>query len=114
MPKTTPKEKEIQCLLKGLSYRLTQETIRQVNLLCPLRVELRREPENLHDQNAVAVYSLEKPWRNVKLGFVERGIAAELSHKLRDKEIEVTEVYLMDAEDVDGEGSLSIKFKKLK
>lgn len=103
----------LETTLKGMNYRLTPDTIREVAELCPVHVELRREPDNIHDENAIAVFCLEKPWRNAQFGYVERAVASELAPRMDQGKVEIVEAWLMEADET-GKGPLQIKFKRAK
>lgn len=105
--------KQIETTMKGMNYRLTADTIREVAAMCPIHVELRREPDNIHDENAIAVFCLEKPWRNAQFGYVERAVSSELGPRMDQGKVEIVEAWLMEA-DESGEGPLQIKFKRVK
>lgn len=77
------KSLELQCV--GIQYRLTISTRRFVKERVeskPLRVEFKREPENSHDENAIAVWTTDdpkNPYRKMKLGYIPRETAKVLA-----------------------------------
>lgn len=106
-----PKLAKISATLKGMSYRLKPDTIREIMELCPAKVELQRDPENIQDPNAIAVFYLEPPHRGVHIGYVDRAVASELAPRIDIGEVEFEEGWLREAFE-DGTGDLQLKFRK--
>jgi len=103
---------KIYAVLKGMKYRITPATMKDIADLCPLKVKLERDEENVHDENAIGVFCIERPWKNTHFGYVNREIALELAPRLDAGKVEVTEAWL-DEIDEQGEGPLRIKFRKV-
>ena len=103
--------REIKTTLKGMSYRLKPDTIRKIDALTPCKISIRREPTNINDHNAIAVYYLEPPFKGVHIGYVEKLVAAELAPRLDANEIEFVEGWLDEA-DEDGTGPMRMKFQR--
>jgi hypothetical protein len=98
----------------GLSYRVTEDTMNTMSEVVPLKAELRREPNNTHDENAIAVRLLDKPWRRFHIGYLPRAVAAELAPKLDSGELEISSV-TVEAIDTDaGKGEIVIEGRKVK
>lgn len=105
--------REIEATLKGMSYRLKPDTIREAGKLCPIKVTIKRDEENIHDENAIAVFSLEPPLKKIHIGYIDRAVAGELAPRMDKGELEFVEGWLMEV-DEDGTGPLSLKFKRPK
>ena len=105
-----PKYLEIQCV--GMRHRVTPATLRDMEALCPLKVKFSREPENIHDDNAIRVICNERPWRGMHVGYVARQTAAEISPRLDAGAIELVGGYLNDVNDESGTGHMKVEFKK--
>src|SRR5437868_15260556 len=104
---------KLDLMLVGIRHRVTPATIREISTACPLKVRIDREPENFHDENALAVTCLEKPWRKMKFGYISRQTAAELSPRIDRHRIEITEAWLLNVDADAGTGELQVKFRKL-
>lgn len=77
-------------------------------------VELRREPDNPYDENAVAVYLLVKRWYTlfrpvaIQIGYLKRARAASLSRKL-DEGSRVVEATVVSTYKADKHPRVSIQ-----
>ena len=101
---------EIQCV--GMRHRVTPSTLREMESLCPLKVKFSREPENIHDENAIRVICNERPWRDMHIGYIARQTAAEISPRIDEHRIELVGGYLNDVNDSSGTGQMKVEFKK--
>lgn len=90
MPKKkTPKPKqprlvkhEFEIVVTGLRYRVTQSTRRMLHEKVksgPIFCKLVREPENMHDENAIKVVIQEGNFKGMHIGYIQRGVAAALA-----------------------------------
>jgi hypothetical protein len=80
----------------------------------PLHAELQREPDNKHDDNAVAVRLLDKPWRRFHIGYLPRAVAAELAPKLDSGELEISSVTVTSLDPDEGKGEITVEGRKVK
>lgn len=103
---------EISCV--GMRHRITPATMREMDEICPLKVTLKREPENHHDTNAIAIVCDENPWKGMQVGYIGRQVAEEIAPRLDRKRVEVTEAYLTGVDADSGIGDLRIKFLKIR
>lgn len=97
--------KKLNLTCVGMRHHVTPTTLRKMGKECPLKIELRREPDNIHDENAVAVVCLEKPWK-MKIGYVSRQTAAELAVRMDRGKVHFTEAWLTSADDESGVGEM--------
>lgn len=104
--------KKMKLTLVGVRHRVTPTTMREMQELTPLKIELRREPSNFHDENAVAVYCMEKPWNAMHIGFVARQVAAELAPRMDAGKFEVVSAYLTSLDADAGIGEMDINFNR--
>lgn len=104
------KSMELTCV--GLRHRVTPSTLREMASLCPLKIQLQREPENIHDKNAIAVICNEKPWKGMQVGYVPKQTAAELATRIDRGKITLTGGYLNGIDDVSGIGEMVVTFEK--
>lgn len=116
-PKAKAKVKEITLTCVGLHYRLTISKLRALQENLPLKAELRREPENEYDENAIAVWVIEKPFREVKIGYVQKAVAHDLAPKMDSKEFHPHEVWVAELQnqkkEVGGEGYVAMLLVRL-
>lgn len=98
----------------GVRHHVTISTIREMAKDCPIKAKIEREPDNLHDENALAVIVLEKPQKGMKIGYIPRQTAAELSARIDAGQIEFVEAWLTEVDAESGVGELMTKVKKLK
>lgn len=107
-PKAKGKINEINLTVVGLQHRLTKTKIEKLIDALPLMIELRREPENEFDENAIAVWCIEKPFKEVKIGYIQRVVAADLAGPMDDGKFKPYEAWLSEVEvvktGVGGEG----------
>jgi hypothetical protein len=78
----------------------------------PLAARLKREPENFHDENAIAVIVKEKPYRDFHIGYLTRQVASELAPRLDAGTFNPTEVWLTSVDAETGNGELRVKYVK--
>ena len=95
-PKAKAKVKEITLTCVGLHYRLTITKLRKLQDNLPLQAELRREPENEYDENAIAVWVIEKPFREVKIGYLKREVAHDLAPQMDSKHFNPHEIWVAE------------------
>lgn len=103
---------KLTLMLVGARHRITPATIREISAACPLKVSIEREPDNAHDENALAVICLEKPWKKMQFGYVSRQTAAEFSPRIDKQELEIYAAWLTELED-SGTGEMLVKARKL-
>lgn len=101
---------ELTCV--GMRYRATPSTLEEISSACPLRVDVVREPDNLHDENALAVICREKPWRKMKFGYISRQTAAELSPRIDRGKLTLGESWLTEVDPDSGTGEMLVKALK--
>lgn len=77
----------------------------------PLKAKLVREPENTHDENAIAVYLIEKPYTNFQIGYLARVVASEIAPRL-DAGMEVVEAWVLDVDLVESKAELQAKVQR--
>lgn len=95
-PKAKAKVKEISLTAVGLHYRLTISKLRKLQELLPLKAELRREPDNEYDENAIAVWIVERPFREVKIGYLKKEVAHDLAPKMDAGDFKPHEVWAVE------------------
>jgi len=81
--KAQPKQKSYDFSVVGLGYRVTMPYRRRLAKLTPFPVRLVREPENTHDENAIAVTIAAGTFIDgMKIGYLRREVAAVLAPAL--------------------------------
>lgn len=112
--KKQPATNDVSVSLMGFNHRAIAAERRKIAEACPLVIELRREPLNAHDENAIAVHVLEKPWKGMHIGYVPRALAAMFALKLDRGEMRIEQAWLEEVDPEDGEGSMLLKVIKCK
>lgn len=90
------KPKEITLTVVGLQYRLIDPKLKDMQEVTPLKTELRRDPENIHDENAIAVYVMEKPYKGTHVGYLKRQVAHDLAPEMDRGKFSPREVWLTE------------------
>lgn len=105
-----PKTFEIPVV--GLRHSVTPATLREMDKMCPLPISLRREPENRHDENAIAVIVQEKPWKGMKVGYVPRQTASEIAPRLDRGKVSFADGLLTSVDADSGIGEMRLNFRR--
>lgn len=103
--------KRLELTLVGVRHHVTISTIREMAKQCPIKVRIEREPDNLRDENALAVILLEKPQKEMKIGYIPRQTAAEISPCIDAGQVEFVEAWLTEIDAESGIGELLTKVK---
>jgi HIRAN domain len=110
-PTAKKKLRNLDLTVVGLSYRLTPAKMEDISGETPIKAKLVREPNNSADENAVAVYLTERPYKDFHIGYLSRTVAAEIAPRL-DAGMEVVEVWLLSVDLVESKGQLSVKVRR--
>lgn len=99
----------------GMDYRLTPPSKAKLAELLPFVVWVTRDPENEHDENAVAVRigDYEIPMYPMQIGYLRRQVAKVLAPGLDDGTVSVGKAKLVEIRD-DGTGVVEIWLKHKK
>lgn len=83
-PDKQVKVKEITLEVVGLEYRLTKPTLRKLAAYRPLPAVVEREPDNVHDEDAlkVSVHDDAKEFGGMQIGYLRRQVSAEWSPQI--------------------------------
>lgn len=105
MPKKEPKK--ITFTVVGIHHHTTPPQLEEIIPELPLMAQLKREPDNLFDRNAVAVYVDQRPF-NFKIGYLPRKVAEVVAPKIDAGEFASKEIWLTTIEPADegGEGHI--------
>ena len=109
------KKLELQCV--GMQHRLTLSTRRFMLARVkskPIQVEFKREPDNSHDENAIAVWTTDdpdNPYRKMQVGFVPRLVAAELAPALDSGDAELGKSFIYDMSVQEGIADLQVNLR---
>lgn len=114
MAKWKIKDEEFE--LVGVQHRITPSTRRYIRQWVEdngaMIVEFKREPKNVHDENAIAVYAgPENPYRGTKLGYLRRQVAEVLAPKIDKGKIELGTSVLAELDEERGVGNLQVKLR---
>lgn len=103
----------------GLHHRVTISTLSNLADDVPLHCKLEREPDNLHDENAVKVVVVEKPWakkhEGMHVGYIGRVTASVIAPAMDagGSEWPYVDAWLTSIDTVNGKGELLLSTKKL-
>lgn len=98
--------------IAGVLHRANPGTLLEMHELTPLKAELRREPDNEYDRNAIAVYLDERPWKGFHLGYLPRTVAEVVAPRMDSGKITVSESYVMVLDPEAGDYEIEVKFRK--
>jgi hypothetical protein len=110
-PKAKAKFRTLDLTVVGLGYRLTPAKMEILASETPLKAKLVREPENSHDDNAVAVYLIEKPYENFHIGYLSRAVAKEIAPRL-DGGMKVEEAWVLELDLIESTAELQAKVRR--
>jgi HIRAN domain len=105
---------ELEITVVGMRHHMTPSTLQELERECPLKCRLKREVQNIHDENAIAVVCLEKPWAKMKIGYVPRDVAAEFAPRVDTGRLEFHDVWLTGVDVSSGVGDLKLSLRKVK
>jgi hypothetical protein len=109
------KRKKLELEVVGMHYRLTPSTITKMTKDVPLKCELKREPDNPADENAVMVLVTEKPYGKehggMPIGYIARATASVIAPSIDAGEWPFDEIWLTEIDDLRGVGQLMLKQK---
>lgn len=105
---------EFQIPVVGISYRLSVSSRRM--LAAHVEEEtveciLERDPENLHDKNAIKVVIINSPYERFHLGFVPREVARHLAPLLDDPSTELLAAVLLEMNAQEATAMLHVTLK---
>lgn len=106
------KKRKLEISVVGLRYRVTLRGMKEMGAKVPLAASLTREPENDADPNAIAVYLIDKPWRNFHIGYVPREVAKEIAPLLDSGELVIDKVTVTEIDPNEARGQMTVKVEK--
>jgi DNA modification methylase len=104
---------ELELDVVGLLYRVTPSTLKKIADDTPLAAELKREPENSHDPNAIAVHLKDEPY-NFHIGYLRKETAAAWAQNMDDGLLDFSEAWLSSIDVEEGMGEILVKGAKRK
>jgi hypothetical protein len=104
---------EVTCV--GMQFRWKMSGRETLARSVPFKVELEREPENEHDENAIKV-NLASDFKltalkGKQLGYLRRNVAALLAPKLDAGSIEPVRLWVTEIDAKAGEATLEARFR---
>jgi hypothetical protein len=109
------KFKSVELTLAGMQHRVTTSTRRMIASKLkggPIVCKVEREPNNVHDENAIKVIIAESPYKGMHIGYVPRGVAAKYAEAMDNDVIRDVRVWLVDLEPVSADAQLLMKFRR--
>jgi len=104
--------RELKISLAGLSHRATITTREELSQEVPLKVKLVREPDNSHDENAIAVIVVERPYEDWQIGYVPRQVAALLAPLFDERKQEVQEAWVTAIEPITSTADMLVRLRR--
>lgn len=105
--------KTVTLQVVGMKYRVTPATRhlirKKVEHDGPIPVKLIREPENVHDPNAIKVVISGSAYKGLHIGYLMRGVAAEYAQRLDEKRFHFEDGLMPIVNDEDGEAEIVVK-----
>jgi hypothetical protein len=106
---------ELTCV--GLQFRWTKSGRETLARSCPFPVDLEREPDNEHDENAVKVviaadYKLKK-LRGKHLGYLRRQAAEHMAPRLDAGTLEVVKLWVTNIDPAMAEATIDARFRDI-
>ncbi len=100
----------------GLNYRVTKPVIRELQEAVPFRIVVYREPENTHDENAIAVAVDDRrvAHNKMKIGYLTRQVASVLAPALDDGSRAVHDAVIVSLDPEHGTAEAKISFTRVK
>jgi HIRAN domain len=115
MPKKKHRPKTLTLDVVGLQYRLTKSMIRVMAANRPLEITIMREPDNVHDENAIAVHLVDakmKAVQGLKIGYLRKEVAAEIAPLLDSKQVKLRRGILKMVYPDDSTGTVDLWLQK--
>jgi hypothetical protein len=109
------KNREFECV--GIQHRVTISTRRYMKVRVegnPTKMVLKREPDNPHDRNAIAVYMAEdpdNPYKGVKVGYLRRKVSEVFAPLVDSGDLKFEAAMMTGLDELEGTGDLQVKFK---
>lgn len=105
-------KKKLELEVVGMNHRVTLSTLAKLASDVPLHCRLEREPDNAHDENAVKVIVIEKPWAKkhdgMHIGYIARAVASVIAPAMDEggSAWPYTDAWLTAVDDEAGHGEL--------
>lgn len=98
----------------GLHYRATKRLMDEWVEQLPVKVRIKREPENREDKNAIAVYLNDRKvtQNGMKIGYLPRQVAAVFASGLDSGYVKMESARLVDLDSDAGTGTAEVKIRK--
>lgn len=113
MAKPIPKKpKEVEITVVGLAYRVTPSTLQLLAGKLPFPVELEREPENEHDENAIKVVVVKyfsHKFNDFHIGYAPKGVASVWAPALDAGKLTIAEAWITGIDVDEGTATMLVK-----
>lgn len=104
--------KSMELSVVGVNYRVTTATVHKLSEYLkggPVACNLEREPDNVHDSNAIKVVIGETPHKGFHIGYLSRGVAATFAPQMDKKKVTL-QAWLTEIETESG--TLAVRISK--
>lgn len=104
---------KVKLSLVGMQYRLTISARRNLVQHLPFRVGAVREPGNIQDPNAIAIFVDDKgvPYNGMKLGYLRRQVAEVWAKEIDEGSLSIGKSYLLEVDVDEGLGELLLEVR---
>jgi len=106
------KFKKLELSVVGIQYRVTKPTRRMMRHHVPFKVKLEREPENLHDENAIKVIvakHFDNPYAGMHMGYLRSKVAAVWAGPIDRGELQFGDVWVTSIDTEDGIAEMTVE-----
>lgn len=104
---------EIELPVVGMAHRVSQSSRKLIAARLEKGVipcEILREPDNLHDHNAIMVIMDGQPFKDMRIGYIARAVAAKMAPLMDEGNLTPIESALTMVNADEGQGLLYLKF----
>lgn len=96
----------------GIRHRFDRDVLEELEEKIPLKAEIRREPKNPHDPNAIAVYIDQWPYKGAQLGYLSRGTASVIAPWMDAGRITVLSAWIVTIEPESYQAELNLQIRR--
>ena len=91
------REKQVEVTVVGLVHRVTKPTLRSMAMETPFPVSFKREPNNIHDENAIAVSTNDRTLEfQGQVGYLRRQVSADYAPLIDAGKLEIVDGWIME------------------
>lgn len=98
------KQTQIRLTVVGMQYRMTPQLRFELNEAAPFKIKVKRDTENSHDENAIAVFINQEgiPANPMQIGFIRAKVAALLAPEMDMGLLRISKARIIEVNIEDG------------